>query len=778
MRTFFALASFVFVLHINSPAWAQTEDEPVTIAESGLAQPESLEKTMAAIAQNLLSRTGMENKNWDANQLFRMQLLNAEPEQARRSILAWRTQAQIAGQAGSDSLFVVYELYALSLELQNRHKLSFETAYQQAFRQIFAGLNDKAAYDAAFSLGASVERLKADFEQSLKIHAGKKALRAREALTLSRQYLAWQVYEKVIPLSAALLREDDERRYQEEQLLIPTIDGAQISTLVIRPRQPVPGPEAKKYASLFSFTIYANDDWARADARKMAANGYVGVVSYSRGKGRSPDQIIPYEHDGDDARTVINWIASQNWSDGRVGMYGGSYSAFTQWATAKKLPPALKAMATSASAAPGIDIPAEGNVFMNFMYSWLPYVTNNKTLDDATYGDKQRWQKLDKTWYLQGSAYRELDKIDGTPSPVHRRWLQHPGYDNYWQALIPYRQEFAAINIPILGTTGYFDGGQVGVLHYFQQHTRYLPNADHTLLIGPFSHLAMQTGVSPYESGYKVDEVARLDLQALRLQWFDHLFKGTPKPSLLKDRVNYQVMGANLWKHAPTLAAMQPGHADYYLATPTQEENEQGNKQQNQQTALFRLTPAPALKQPPISLMVNMANRDDATEEPGEELRVNKTLNTRNALAFFSDTMPEAMEISGLFAGHLEFTVNKKDVDLTVTLYEQMPDGRYFELASYMTRASYARDRSKRSLLQAGKKQIIDFTAERITSRQMQAGSKIVVAIGIPKQQDLQINYGTGKDVSDETIADAGKPFQLQLLNSTYIRVPLGLPGK
>lgn len=81
MRTFFALVSFFFLMHINSPAWAQTEDEPVTIAESDLA---------------------------------------------------WRAQAQKAGQAGSDSLFVVYELYALSLELQNRHKLSFEATYQQA----------------------------------------------------------------------------------------------------------------------------------------------------------------------------------------------------------------------------------------------------------------------------------------------------------------------------------------------------------------------------------------------------------------------------------------------------------------------------------------------------------------------------------------------------------------------------------------------------------------------------------------------------------------------
>lgn len=60
----------------------------------------------------------------------------------------------------------------------------------------------------------------------------------------------------------------------------------------------------------------------------------------------------------------------------------------------------------------------------------------------------------------------------------------------------------------------------------------------------------------------------------------------------------------------------------------------------------------------------------------------------------------------------------------------------------------------------------------------MQAGSKVVIVIGIPKQADLQINYGSGKDVSVETIADAGAPVQLQLLNTSYIRIPLGQSSK
>src|SRR6202000_1932920 len=108
------------------------------------------------------------------------------------------------------------------------------------------------------------------------------------------------------------------------------------------------------------FTIYVD---SHNFARECAAHGYVGIVAFTRGERRSPGVVTPYRHDGEDARAVINWIAKQPWSDGRVGMYGERYSGFTPGAAAKSLPPALKAIATSAPTAPGIDVPMDGNVF-------------------------------------------------------------------------------------------------------------------------------------------------------------------------------------------------------------------------------------------------------------------------------------------------------------------------------------------------------------------------------------------------------------------------------
>src|SRR4030095_14164441 len=129
---------------------------------------------------------------------------------------------------------------------------------------------------------------------------------------------------------------------------------------------------------------------------------------------------------------------------------GGSYEGFTQWAAAKQMPKALKALMPGAPVAPGIDVPMEGNVFWNFIYPYPFYTTNTKYLDDATWNDTARWNRLNRDWYMSGRAYRDLEKIDGTPNPIFDRWIRHSSYDAYWRNMIPYKNEFARIKIPVL----------------------------------------------------------------------------------------------------------------------------------------------------------------------------------------------------------------------------------------------------------------------------------------------------------------------------------------
>ncbi len=155
---------------------------------------------------------------------------------------------------------------------------------------------------------------------------------------------------------------------------------------------------------------------------------------------------------------MIGWIAAQPWSDGRVGMYSGSYNGFTAWSAARQMPKALKAIAVGAPARPGVDVPMEGNIFWNFVYAWPFYTTDLKGPDDAIYNDSERWNRLNRNWYVSGRAYRDLDKIDGKPNPIFDEWISHPSYDAYWQQMVPSSRELAQMKIAVLQTAGYYFG--------------------------------------------------------------------------------------------------------------------------------------------------------------------------------------------------------------------------------------------------------------------------------------------------------------------------------
>ena len=238
-------------------------------------------------------------------------------------------------------------------------------------------------------------------------------------------------------------------------------------------------------------------------------------------------------------------------------MYGSGYSGFTPWAAATHLPPALKAIAVAAPMAPGIDMPMESGIFHNSAYRWL--LRGNAPDDDEV------WRSLDQKWYASGRRYRELDVIHGVPDPIFIRWLNHPSYDRYWQVMVPYREQFAHIDIPVLTMTGYFAASDPGAMYYFNQHHKFNPRADHTLFIGPYDEDGLLRGASAELHGFEVDPAALIDLRELRYQWFDHVLKGAELPSLLKDRVNYEVMGDNEWRHAASFEAMTNGSLRFYL---------------------------------------------------------------------------------------------------------------------------------------------------------------------------------------------------------------------
>jgi hypothetical protein len=725
--------------------------------------PASLSKAMQGLAEAVIAVYSEEDRGKYLDTLFRLQTVAGQYANANKTLAELRRlpASSISPQPGAT--LVLYEILARARALRNQNGVGLNEALQRSFREALAPLDDRtsALVMRALTL-VDQSALRRALQDELEQQKGKTTISLTDALKLIRAYQVEEAYQTFTPIAPEMVAEDDRRRYIiDRDIPVRTPDGATVCTTVVRPRA-----VSSRLPALLEFTIYA-DASRMSEARRTASNGYAGIVGLTRGKGCSPDKPFPYVHDGADAAALIDWISRQSWSDGRVGMYGGSYNGFTQWATAKHMPKALKALMAGAPVAPGLDVPMEGNVFWNFIYPWPFYTTNNKALDDATYYDNARWNRLNRDWYTSGRAYRELDKIDGTPNPIFNQWIAHPTYDAYWQGMIPYQREFARINIPVLATAGYYYGGPGAALYYFTQHYKYNPSAEHYLLIGPYDHVRGQRGTVGVLSdainvlaGYELDPVAQIDMGELRYQWFDHVFKGSPRPVLLKDKVNYQVTGANVWKHAPSLAAMADHTLRFHLSAARSGDTYRLSEQKPTASAFIAQT-------------VDLAKRSDVDREsPGGGI-LDKALDTWNGLEFVSDPLTKPTELSGLFSGRLSFIANKRDFDFQIALYELTPKGEYVQLAPYWARASHVGNLSRRQLLTPGKTERLDFESVRLMSRQLQPGSRVVAVLSIIKEPGRQINYGTGKDVSDETIADAKEPLQIKWLGDSFIDLPV-----
>ena len=542
----------------------------------------------------------------------------------------------------------------------------------------------------------------------------------------------------------------------QDSVMIKTRDGAFISAMVVRKKGvSVPKP------AILQYTIYVRDKGRDIKSLKEAADkDYVGVIAYSRGKRFSPDEIFPYENDANDAHDVIDWISKQEWCNGSVGMYGGSYNGYTQWAACKKMHPALKTIVPYVANRPGMGLPMENNIFVNPNYEWSFYVGNNKYLDTIAGNDRQRFRKMQNIWWETGMAYKKMDSIDNHPNRHFQRWTNHPSFDEYWQKMAPYKKEFEQINIPVLALDGYYNDSQNSSLYYIRELQKYNPKTPAYVIIGPYGHFGTQIGGEIKLNDYKVDSVAIINIKKITYQWFDFILKNGAKPEMLKDKINYEVMGTNEWRSAPSLDKMANGFLQLYLT-----DSKSGN--------FYALNEKKPIQKKYLYQEVNFADRQTENNEYYPDPIIRKEIDTSSGFVFISDPLKESMLINGSFLGELKLSINKKDLDIGVTLYELMPNGEYFHLSYFLGRASYAKDSTKRNLLKPNEIESIPFSNTHLVSKQLSKGSQLVVVINVNKNRFSELNYGTGKTVTEETIEDAKEPLKVKWYNDSFVKIPI-----
>jgi predicted acyl esterase len=159
--------------------------------------------------------------------------------------------------------------------------------------------------------------------------------------------------------------ETSDRKYKvitEKGVMIPVLDGIKLEAYVFRPDSNEKFPAivgASPYSkqgqsepirpSAFSSIKPLSGEEKPRGALEMgdpyfyARRGYAHVLVNVRGTGKSEGYFeLLAEREVQDVKAVIEWAAAQPWCDGNVGMFGVSYFAMIQLATAGLNPPHLK----------------------------------------------------------------------------------------------------------------------------------------------------------------------------------------------------------------------------------------------------------------------------------------------------------------------------------------------------------------------------------------------------------------------------------------------------
>jgi putative CocE/NonD family hydrolase len=236
-----------------------------------------------------------------------------------------------------------------------------------------------------------------------------------------------------------------------EHVEIPMPDGVRLSARLWLPD----GAEAAPVPAILEYIPYRKRDMVRErDERNhpvFAEHGYACLRVDMRGSGDSEGLMSDMYTDEEmaDARHVIDWIATRDWCDGGVGMFGTSWGGTASLQAAVRAHPALKAVIAVCATHDRYhdDIHRIGGLVLTDTFEWgatMPAILALPPADDL----------VDET----GSPHwREVwrNRLYDLAFPV-THWVGEDVRGDYWKrgSVI---DEADAISCPILAVGGWSD---------------------------------------------------------------------------------------------------------------------------------------------------------------------------------------------------------------------------------------------------------------------------------------------------------------------------------
>ena len=521
----------------------------------------------------------------------------------------------------------------------------------------------------------------------------------------------------------------------ENGVKIKMRDGVELVADIIRPA------DDGKYPVILERTPYGRENFSKLAGEWWARRGYVHIVQDARGRNESDGEWVPFAHERKDGYDTIDWIAKQIWSDGKVGMIGGSYGGWVQWAAAVEAHPALKCIVPQVSP-PDLfyNFPVDHGVPMLWGAIWW----SNFVKDKKTPLIPEIPKDLEKLKTLPLSKVD--DEVLGRNIQFYDEWLGKETPASFAGA--SYMADMNKAKIPVLHISGWWDGDGIGTkLNWAKMRT--LGHKDQWLIYGPWSH-AFNTSSRFGDVDYGPDAITDLDL--IYLRWFDTWLKNKPAQWGKQPKVRVFVTGANEWRELEDWPDTRSREMTLYLSS---EGPANGAASVGELVATApgeqepdRYTYNPASAQIPKALKEVKSFSDLLA---GSSTVVKIEPNENDSLVYKTPPMKDAIEIGGPIDLDLYFSTSAKDTDFFAFLVDIDEKGEMRTIGiPGKIRARYVSGWEKPAPLQPGKayKATIELWD---TAHQVKKGHQLGVIIASQMFPSYARNLNTGEPVRNAT---------------------------
>jgi putative CocE/NonD family hydrolase len=515
-------------------------------------------------------------------------------------------------------------------------------------------------------------------------------------------------------------------------MAVPMRDGVRLSANVFRPEAP------GRYPTILMRTPYGKGNVVFANYASFVEHGYVFMVQDVRGRYASEGVFKPLEQEPADGDDTLNWIARQPWSDGKVGMMGGSYLGIAQWKVATLNNPHLKAIFPAVS---GCDD------YRDRFYSPGGAMKLGQRLLWMSENLREPRFHPDFNKFVLHLPLRSADvAATGQTSSMFQEAVAHPSYDSFWKS-ISVREQLGQIRVPVFSVGGWFDNFVESDLDAYER-LRKNSGVDR-ILIGPW----------PHNKAVKLEGVdfgpdSDVPLRGIQMEWFDQFLKGKDTPLLSRAPVRIFVMGVNRWLDAPEWPP--PARQErFYLESRGQANTLAGDGR------LYLHPPSePAAKsgvsdrfvfdpQDPVPTTGGAAccNPKVFPWGPKDQRAVEQR---RDVLVYTTAPLRKDLEVVGTVRVVLYAATSARDTDFTAKLVDVFPNGRAQNLTDGILRLRYRKSLEKPELARPG--EICKLTIDAgVTGNVFQKGHRIRMEISSSNFPRFDRNPNTGDAVADAT---------------------------